>query len=67
MELSLLCDASVVVIIKERTSSQIFTYIGDPEDSLYKQHLKKVAVPDYTNEDVLKFEQHSMNGFLGAM
>jgi len=52
MELSLLCDATVVVIIKERTNSQIFTYISDPEDNLYNHHLKKILVPDFTNGDV---------------
>eukprot|EP00826_Nyctotherus_ovalis_P047110 TRINITY_DN5377_c0_g1_i4.p1 TRINITY_DN5377_c0_g1~~TRINITY_DN5377_c0_g1_i4.p1 ORF type:complete len:206 (-),score=60.23 TRINITY_DN5377_c0_g1_i4:66-683(-) len=51
MELSLLCDASVVLVVKERGSEQVCSYVSNPEDRLCELAFVKVTQPDFTNKD----------------
>lgn len=52
MELSLLCDASVVVVMRERSSNQISSYVSELEDTFFTQCIQGIKAPDFTNNDV---------------
>lgn len=66
MELSLLCDASVVVIMKEHSSNQISTYVSHLEDTFFAQCIQGIKAPDFTNNDVPFIGMEQYERFFGC-
>ena len=52
MELSLLCGASIFMIIKEDKSQQIAVYSSDEEINVLSKPIKIEWQEEYTNKDV---------------
>lgn len=63
MELSLLCGASIHLIIKEASSGQIATYSSQDDSDLLTSSLTSIQSETYTNNDVTLCANNSINEY----